>query len=253
MDTINMNKRFENTREKAARLIREGKTEQASEAWSSFLDALVSYKSWDQIKKFSETCIRQLPGTHVGYLTAGIACLNTEKFKEAIKYFSKVLELQPGNLRALQHKSEAHFLSGQNKMALRIAKELRETDLYNPKYILLEVNCLTWLDRHEEALYLVEEGLLVNPDDCRLLIEKALGADFANMPDVALENYSKAESLNREKLLSPRMIETLVLLRANRGSFRFHHQDKPGGTDEQNMGNALMELEKTMMFEYRSN
>jgi len=253
METNPLNDQFEMTKEKVSRLCNEKKTEQAQEEWKVFLNSVIYHHSWDIIKNYSEACISQLPEYHIGYLSAGIACLNLQDYSTALTHFIKVLDLYPNHVIALKHKSETLYVMDQYEEALHCAEILRQTDLFNPEYIKLVSSNLDMLGRYEESLDLVEEGLRIHPENCNLMLEKAMGLNILGDRVGALEFYAKAEQLVRKNTLSPELISTLILLHLNRGGMLKNEIDASGGEDEQNLGFVLMELANAKTFENRTN
>lgn len=253
METRGVNSHLEKAREKAKQLCLEGKKQDSSEIWSSLLNELVSCRTWDIALKYGKKCMDQLPEFPVGYFFAGVAYLNLQKYDKAMAHLSKVLELQPGNDEAKKNLSMTLYVMEHYEEALEYAIELRQTDLYNPEYIKLVADNLVMLGKMDKAFNLIEEGLIINPKNCDLILDYAFMLSYLGKTGEAFKQYKIAESLTKSEILSSQSLSNLILIHMNRGEMRKNILDKKGGTDEQNMGYVLMELEKIKAFEFMFN
>jgi tetratricopeptide (TPR) repeat protein len=253
MESHRLDVRYRKVEQKTAGLCSSGKYTEASKVWEAFLTEVSNTWDWALLLRYAEACISQLPSRPAGYFFAGTACLNLQNYQEAYQNFSEVLELHPGHPAALKSQCEILYALDRYKEALESAQELLRADPLNPEYIKLAASNMMMIARWDDAFRLINKGLAAHPEDCELLIEKALGLQSFGNNEGAKELFIKAEKIISKRLLSPDLIHILILIHLNRGGILQGVNEDTAGRIEQEMGHVLIELNKSRVFENRSN
>jgi tetratricopeptide (TPR) repeat protein len=127
----------------------------------------------------------------------GFTFYNSEKYKEAIKYFDKALEIDPRNANALQNKGNALLSLGKRKEAIEYYDKALEID---PSFALALNNkgtALLHLRRYEEAIEYYDKALEIDPSFALALNNKGTALKKLGKREDAKRYFEEAKGLSR--------------------------------------------------------
>ncbi len=141
------------------------------------IDALSMWKKVSQLDpKNTEVCVKLAEGylsegqrdeSVDAYAEAGARLTKNERYEEAIRYFTKGLEIRPGDLRLLTSLVAAYSSLGRAAKAVSLLEDILEDEPYNRDILYLLIDC------HVEA---------VNPDEAEKAVIKLVEIEPANYP-----------------------------------------------------------------------
>ena len=95
------------------------------------LRKLVKEKKYDQALKAGSEYLQKVPDHHdVLFIVGGIHYMQ-KKYKTAISYFEKALEIGSYDTDVLILKANAHYFIGENKRAIQCCDKIKEIDPKN--------------------------------------------------------------------------------------------------------------------------
>ena len=95
------------------------------------LRKLVKDKKYDLALKTGSEYLQKVPENHdVLFIVGGIYYMQ-KKYKTAINYFEKALEIGSFDTEVLILKANAHYLIGENKRAIQCCERIKEIDPKN--------------------------------------------------------------------------------------------------------------------------
>lgn len=103
------------------------------------LKKLVKEKKYDEALKSGTEYIKKVPGHPDVLFTVGGICYMKKKYKTAIFYFDKALDIGSYDIEALLLKAYSHQKLGEKKKAIQCCEKIQEVDSKNkPALELLE-------------------------------------------------------------------------------------------------------------------
>ena len=95
------------------------------------LRKLVKEKKYDQALKTGREYLQQVPENHdVLFIVGGIYYIQ-KKYKNAISFFEKALDIGAYDTEVLILKANAHYFIGENKRAIQCCDKIKEIDPKN--------------------------------------------------------------------------------------------------------------------------
>ena len=107
--------------------------------WHAIAAALISNGRYEEAIKYYDKILEIDPEDQKALLNKGSVLKNLERYEEAIKYYDKILEIDPNNVKALANKGIA----------------------------------FAYLQEYEDALIMIDKALLLDPDNEFVKGEKA--------------------------------------------------------------------------------
>ena len=101
------------------------------EDWHAIAAALISEGNYEESIKYYDRILEINPEDQKALLNNGSVLIELDRFKEAIKYYDRILEINPKNVKALASKGIA----------------------------------LSHLEKYDEALIVLNKALLIEPDN----------------------------------------------------------------------------------------
>ena len=130
------------------------------------------------------------------YFYIGICKFDLKNYEEAIKYFNKVIELNPNN-------EKAYFNRGLSKAYLQIYEEsLKDFDIsikLNPnidKTYLEKSNVLLDINKYEDAIENLNKAIALNQNNSYAYFNRGIAKSNLERYKEAMEDYNKAIKLN---------------------------------------------------------
>ncbi len=126
--------------ERAMKAMYKGDVERAKEQLLRIQEAHANETElMDRVRSYLVVCERQLspqkrPKSAEEYVTAGVMHHNEDDFPQAIKQFTRALEMEPKNPHAAYCLAAAHARTGDASSTARILKQAIQTDPYNRVY-----------------------------------------------------------------------------------------------------------------------
>lgn len=95
------------------------------------LKKLVKEKKYDQALKTGTEYIRKVPGNPDVLFMVGGICYLKKKYKTAVVFFDKALEIGAYDTESLLLKAYSHQKLGENKKAIQCCEKIQEVDPKN--------------------------------------------------------------------------------------------------------------------------
>lgn len=92
---------------------------------------LAKQKKYDEALKSGTEYIRKVPNNHDALFTMGGICYLKKKYKTAVSFLDKSLEIAAYDVDALLLKAYSHQKLGENKRAIQCCKKIQEIDPKN--------------------------------------------------------------------------------------------------------------------------
>ena len=130
------------------------------------------------------------------YWCMGDALFKAKRFPQAIEYYKRSAELEPGNTLPLRKMVQAFFDMGRIVEAVDILQEAIRYDSSVPELW----SSLGWayihLGRYREAIAPLKQSLALRPDDIQCIKSLALAAFALGSRESSFKSYQIALSLN---------------------------------------------------------
>jgi len=101
----------------------------------------------------------------------GAALITENRHEESIKYYDKILEINPEDQRALLNKGSVLLELDRFEEAIEQYNKILEINPNNVKALASKGIALSWLDQHNEALFVLDKALSIEPDN-KIIREK---------------------------------------------------------------------------------
>ena len=103
----------------------------------------------------------------------GITLVSEERYEEAIKYYDKILEIDPEDQKALLNKGSVLKDLERYEEAIKYYDKILEINPNNVKALANKGITFAYLQEYEDALIMIDKALLLDPDNEFVKGEKA--------------------------------------------------------------------------------
>ena len=126
----------------------------------------------------------------------GQRCINLGNPKEALSYFTKVLNLEPTHKKALVKKGNVLGKIGKYSQAILLYDKALKKDSKDLLALLNKGLALHYLERYDEAINCYNMALLIKPNNVTALYNKASSLILKNNVKEGLEILQKVVRLD---------------------------------------------------------
>ncbi len=95
----------------------------------------------------------------------GIALISENRYEEAIKYYDKILEINPNDEKALLNKGSVLIELDRIEEAIKYYERIIEINPNNVKALASKGIALAHLQEYNDALVMIDKALLLDPDN----------------------------------------------------------------------------------------
>ena len=136
------------------------------------ISCLIIFTSFTEVVAQEEISI--LLGKNVKEWHAiGITLVSEERYEEAIKYYDKILEIDPEDQKALLNKGSVLKDLERYEEAIKYYDKILEINPNNVKALANKGITFAYLQEYEDALIMIDKALLLDPDNEFVKGEKA--------------------------------------------------------------------------------
>lgn len=181
------------------------------------------YNATDRTKKaieLGESLIKKYPDNSQVYYSLGVMNEIAENDKAALKWYNKVSEMNPNNIRSVLASAKTHMRMKEYNKALLDLRKYQKLDEANPYPKYLEASILSYLKVCDKSLKMFNEAIKQQPENMRYLVafvKTVASCDYVGEDDMT-NALNAARNMYR---LAPNIsvTQSLAMIEAKAGNF----------------------------------